>query len=72
MRVLSRVFRGSSWRACGPPRSGATAGLCGPVAFAAWAGSLYEADWVVYAQPPAPSPEVVLKYLALREPSGLE
>jgi hypothetical protein len=64
-RVLSRVFRGkfvAGLRAAFG--RGQLPGLADPVAFAQWLESLYEHDWVVYAQPPAPGPEVVLKYLA--------
>jgi hypothetical protein len=34
------------------------------VAFERWLASLSTHDWVVHAKPPAPTPEVVLKYLA--------
>ena len=43
---------------------GRLAPLAGAEAFAAWLRPLYGADWVVYSQPPAAGPEVVLKYLA--------
>jgi hypothetical protein len=68
VRVLSRVFRGKflallrQAHARGELRPGGA--LASPEAFATWQGRLYESDWVVYSQPPAAGPEVVLKYLA--------
>jgi hypothetical protein len=65
VRVLSRVFRGkfvAGLRAAAA--RGQLVGWSDAAAFAAWCATLYEHDWVVYAQPPAPNPEVVLKYLA--------
>jgi hypothetical protein len=64
VRVLSRVFRGkfvAGLRAA--YRRGDVPGWT-PTEFEVWLGSLSAHDWVVYAQPPAPTPEVVLKYLA--------
>jgi hypothetical protein len=65
VRVLSRVFRGkfvAGLRAA--YARGERAGFVDATAFERWCAKLYEHDWVVYAQPPAPGPEVVLKYLA--------
>jgi hypothetical protein len=65
VRVLSRVYRGkfvAGLRAA--YGRGAVPGWAEAAAFARWLRRLYEHDWVVYAQPPAPTPEVVLKYLA--------
>jgi hypothetical protein len=64
VRVLSRVFRGQF--VAGVRAAQARGALPGwtAAALAAWLPRLYEHDWVVYAQPPAPTPEVVLKYLA--------
>ena len=65
VRVLSRVYRGkfvASLRAA--YARGQLPGFVDAAAFGRWLGSLYEHDWVVYAQPPAAGPEVVLKYLA--------
>jgi hypothetical protein len=68
VRVLSRVFRGKflallrQAHARGELRpEGELASAAG---FAAWRGRLYGCDWVVYSQPPAAGPQVVLKYLA--------
>jgi len=63
--VLSRVYRGkfvAGLRAAFG--RGQLPGLAEPTTFARWLESLYEHDWVVFAKPPAPGPEVVLKYLA--------
>jgi hypothetical protein len=65
VRVLSRVYRGkfvAGLRAA--YARGQLPGCADAAAFGRWLRRLYEHDWVVYAQPPAPSPEVVLKYLA--------
>ena len=62
--VLSRVYRGkfvAGLRAAfgrGEVPGWTKEGL------QAWLRRLYEHDWVVYAQPPAAGPAVVLKYLA--------
>ena len=64
-RVLSRVYRGkfvAGLRAA--YAHGQLPGYADATAFERWLRRLYEHDWVVHAQPPAPSPEVVLKYLA--------
>lgn len=65
VRVLSRVYRGkfvAGVRAA--YQRGQLDGWADAAAFAAWCARLYTHDWVVYAQPPAAGPEVVLKYLA--------
>jgi hypothetical protein len=65
VRVLSRVYRGkfvAGLRAA--LARGQLQGFADAAGFERWLTSLYAHDWVVYAQPPAPSPEVVLKYLA--------
>jgi hypothetical protein len=65
VRVLSRVYRGqfvAGLRAA--YARGEVPGFADAAAFTHWLASLYHHDWVVYAQPPAPGPEVVLKYLA--------
>jgi Putative transposase/Transposase zinc-binding domain len=65
VRVLSRVYRGkfvAGLRAAFG--RGQLDGWADAAAFARWSAGLYEHDWVVYAQPPAAGPEVVLKYLA--------
>jgi hypothetical protein len=65
VRVLSRVYRGkfvAGLRAA--YARGQVPGGADAAAWQRWLASLYEHDWVVYAQPPAPTPEVVLKYLA--------
>src|SRR5262249_35144066 len=64
VRVLSRVYRGKF--VAGLRAAYARGDVPGWTerAFAAWLGGLYAHDWVVYAQPPAPAPAVVLKYLA--------
>jgi hypothetical protein len=65
VRVLSRVFRGkfvAGLRAAA--LAGRLPGLADPEALAALVAKLQAHDWVVYAQPPAAGPEVVLKYLA--------
>jgi hypothetical protein len=65
VRVLSRVYRGkfvAGLRAA--YADGHVPGWAEAAAFARWLRGLYEHDWVVYAQPPAPTAEVVLKYLA--------
>jgi hypothetical protein len=65
VRVLSRVYRGkfvAGLRAAFG--RGQVPGVTDAAAFAGWCAGLYEHDWVVYAQPPAAGPEVVLKYLA--------
>lgn len=65
VRVLSRVYRGkfvAGLRAA--YQRGQLADWPDAPAFASWCAGLYEHDWVVYAQPPAAGPEVVLKYLA--------
>ena len=65
VRVLSRVYRGKFVAGLRTAFGrGQLPGLTDPTTFASWLESLYEHDWVVYAQPPAPGPEVVLKYLA--------
>jgi hypothetical protein len=65
VRVLSAVFRGkfvAGLRAA--YARGQLPGWTDAAAFACWCATLYAHDWVVYAQPPAAGPEVVLKYLA--------
>jgi len=65
VRVLSRVYRGkfvAGLRAA--YGRGEVPGWADAAAFGQWLAGLYEHDWVVYAQPPAAGPEVVLKYLA--------
>jgi hypothetical protein len=71
VRVLSRVFRDKFLSyleaAFGHGQltfHGQQAYLAQVDAFWALTGGLKERDWVVYAQPPAGSPEQVLKYLA--------
>ena len=65
VRVLSRVYRGKFVAGLRTAFGrGQLPGLMDPVVFARWLEGLYAHDWVVYAQPPAPGPEVVLKYLA--------
>jgi hypothetical protein len=71
VRVLSRVFRGKFLAhleaAFGRGQltfHGQQAYLAQIDAFWDLTGGLRERDWVVYAQPPAGSPEQVLKYLA--------
>jgi Putative transposase/Transposase zinc-binding domain len=68
VRVLSRVFRGKFLEGLRQAHARSelrvepeevAAGSC-----AAWQRALYQQDWVVYSQPPAAGPEVVLKYLA--------
>jgi hypothetical protein len=65
VRVLSRVYRGkfvAGLRAA--YARGQLEGFADSAAFARFCARLYKQDWVVYAQRPAPGPEVVLKYLA--------
>jgi len=65
VRVLSRVYRGkfvAGLRAA--YRRGEVPGWADEEEFGRWLRGLYAHEWVVYAQPPAPTPEVVLKYLA--------
>jgi hypothetical protein len=65
VRVLSRVYRGkfvAGLRAA--YARGEIPAFVDGAAWHCWLSALYEHDWVVYAQPPAPGPEVVLKYLA--------
>jgi Putative transposase/Transposase zinc-binding domain len=65
VRVLSRLFRGKFL-------AGLRAALereplaedAGGEALSSWLASLYGQEWVVYSQPPAAGPAVVLKYLA--------
>jgi len=65
VRVLSRVYRGKFVAGLRAAQArGEVPGLSDGAAFARWLAGLYEHDWVVYAQPPAAGPEVVLKYLA--------
>jgi len=65
VRVLSRVFRGKFVAGLRAAHArGEVPGLAEGAAFERWLAGLYEHDWVVYAQPPAAGPEVVLKYLA--------
>jgi Putative transposase/Transposase zinc-binding domain len=65
VRVLSRVYRGKFVAGLRSAYGrGQLSGWAGAVAFEQWLAGLYEHDWVVYAQPPAAGPEVVLKYLA--------
>jgi hypothetical protein len=64
-RVLSRVYRGkfvAGLRAASA--RGQLQGFADAAAFDRWCADLYAHDWVVHAEPPAPGPEVVLKYLA--------
>jgi Putative transposase/Transposase zinc-binding domain len=68
VRVLSRLFRGKflallrQAHARGELRPGG--GWATAAGFTAWLGRQYAGDWVVYSQPPAAGPGVVLKYLA--------
>jgi Putative transposase/Transposase zinc-binding domain len=65
VRVLSRVYRGkflAGLRAA--YTSGKLTGFADAAAFEAWLSGLVHPEWVVYAQPPAAGPVVVLKYLA--------
>jgi Putative transposase/Transposase zinc-binding domain len=71
VRVLSRVFRGKFLALLEQAQAsgqlslvGSLAGLTEAETFASWREQLYQKEWVVYAQPPAAGPEVVLKYLA--------
>jgi hypothetical protein len=65
VRVLSRVYRGQFVAGLRAAHArGEVPGFADGVAWQRWLAGLYEHDWVVYAQPPAPGPEVVLKYLA--------
>jgi Putative transposase/Transposase zinc-binding domain len=65
VRVLSRVYRGKFVAGLRAARArGAVPGWAEAAAWQHWLAGLYEHDWVVYAQPPAPGPAVVLKYLA--------
>jgi len=68
VRVLSRVFRGKFLAELrqAQARGALTEEPEGKSAadFAAWQRRQYQQDWVVYSQPPAAGPEVVLKYLA--------
>jgi len=65
VRVLSRVFRGKFVAGLRAARAaGDLDGFPDAAAFERWCAGLHEHDWVVYAQPPAAGPEVVLKYLA--------
>jgi hypothetical protein len=65
VRVLSRVYRSKFMAGLRYAYAqGELAGFPDASAFARWCAGLYEHDWVVYAQPPAAGPEVVLKYLA--------
>src|SRR5205085_8761236 len=71
VRVLGRVFRGKYLALLRQAHArgelalaGRLAALAEAEAFAAWLRPLYGADWVVYSQPPAAGPAVVLKYLA--------
>jgi Putative transposase/Transposase zinc-binding domain len=68
VRVLSRLFRGKYLAglrqalAQGPWPVGP--GLERPEDLAGWLAALARQEWVVYSQPPAAGPAVVLKYLA--------
>jgi hypothetical protein len=68
VRVLSRLFRGKYLAglrqalAQGPWPVGP--GLERPEQLAGWLAELARQEWVVYSQPPAAGPAVVLKYLA--------
>jgi uncharacterized protein (UPF0212 family) len=65
VRVLSRVYRGKFVTGLRAAQArGQLPNFTDVVAFQRWLASLCAHDWVVYAQPPAPTPEVVLKYLA--------
>jgi hypothetical protein len=71
VRVLSRVFRGKFLALLRQAQErgelalvGRLASLAEASAFASWLRPLYGSDWVVYSQPPAAGPEVVLKYLS--------
>jgi hypothetical protein len=65
VRVLSRVYRGKFVAGLRAARArGEVPGGPEAAAWEGWLAGLYAHDWVVYAQPPAPAPEVVLKYLA--------
>jgi hypothetical protein len=65
VRVLSRVYRGKFL--AGLRQAYARGQLLGfeePASFGCWLATLQRQDWVVFSQPPAAGPEVVLKYLA--------
>jgi hypothetical protein len=68
VRVLSRLFRGKYLAglrqalAAGPWP--VAPGLERPEQLAGWLAALAGQEWVVYSQPPAAGPAVVLKYLA--------
>src|SRR5262245_6484054 len=71
VRVLSVLFRGKFLAGLDEARrqgklhlGGATGELASPAAWTRWLARQYEADWVVYSQPPCAGAEVVLKYLA--------
>lgn len=65
VRVLSRVYRGQFVAGLRAAQArGHLPGFTDVVVFERWLASLYAHAWVVHAKPPAPTPEVVLKYLA--------
>ena len=68
VRVLSRLFRGKYLAALRVALENGpwpvVEGLSGPQELSAWLSELYRQEWVVFSQPPAAGPEVVLKYLA--------
>src|SRR5262249_22581674 len=71
VRVLGRLFRGKFLALMRQAHEqgqlslvGRLAPLAEASAFAVWLRPLYGRDWVVYSQPPAAGPEVVLKYLS--------
>jgi hypothetical protein len=71
VKVLSRVFRGKlldflnqAQKAGRLPCRGTLAELNKAASWRRFLSALYAIDWVVYSQPPAAGPEVVLKYLA--------
>jgi len=71
VRVLGQVFRGKYLTLLRQAHAqgelslpGRLAALAEAEAFASWLRPLYASDWVVYSQPPAAGPALVLKYLA--------
>src|SRR5262249_61797092 len=63
--VLSGVYRGKFLAGLRTAfAAGKLTGCADAAAFEAWLAGLVRHEWVVYAQPPAAGPLVVLKYLA--------
>jgi hypothetical protein len=61
VRVLGRLFRGKYLAGL---RQALAAEFDCPEGLSSWLAGLYAQEWVVYSQPPAAGPTVVLKYLA--------